>query len=152
MTVWIGNPKYKPTIGEGIVSDSTLMPADIGQYAKITPIAPDFDVAPQKFECIKIHPSGSSESFSLTPRKGTRGKISVSAKVELFEGEYCTGVPIPKTTQILTVEVKLDVVSLLGQAFDIVWDNFIIFLGGLLGLLTAIILFKIRKKAKIDKK
>ena len=74
MTVWIGNPKYKPTTGDGIISESTIMPADIGQFAKITPLAPDFDVEPQKSGCIKIHPSGSSESFSLTPKKGTRAR------------------------------------------------------------------------------
>jgi len=152
MTVWIGNPTYKPTTGDGIISESTIMPADIGQFAKITPLAPDFDVKPQKSGCIKIHPSGSSESFSLTPKKGTRGKMSVRAKIELFEGEDCTGTPIPKTTQILTVKVKVDPLSLLGQIFDIVWDNFIIFLGSLLGLLATIALFKIRKKAKIEEK
>jgi len=34
--------------------------------------------------------------------------MSVSAKIELFEGEDCIGTPILKTTQILTVVVKVD--------------------------------------------
>jgi len=150
MTVWIGNPKYKPVSGKGIISDSSNMPADIGQYAKITPIAHDFEVDPQSSGCIRIHPSGSSISFTLFPKKGLRRSVNVSALIELFEGEDCTGVPIPKTTQILSVNVKLDILSLLEQVFDICWDHFTIFLGSLLGLLATIILFKIRKKSKID--
>jgi len=152
MTVWIGNTKYKPVIGKGTGRDSIIIEAKIGQYAKITPIAAAFDIEPKQANCIKIDPSGSFARFILSPQKGLGGETRVSVVVELFEGENCTGASIPKATKELTVKVIVKPVDLLWIIFDVIWDNFIVFLGSLLGLLATIVLFKIRKKAKIDEK
>jgi hypothetical protein len=152
MTVRIGDPEYKEKSSgnKKMAIDSTTVPASIGQYAKVEPIAPDFDVFPKKSECIPIHPSGSYADFILTPHEKTRGDLVVGARVELYEGEYCTGKMIPKSTRMLTVKVRVG--GFWNQVSDIFRENFITFLSALLPLLAAIILFKIRKKSKIDEK
>jgi len=148
MTVWIGKSEYAPTTSEGYVRDSTLI--SYKPYAKITPIADDFDISPSTSVCLKIESDGSSERFTLTHKKAKIGKTKVSAKVELFDSQGCIGDTTQKTTKILTVTVKVKPIDLLWILFDIIWDHIEIFLGSLLGLLATIALFKIRKKAKID--
>jgi len=150
LRVWIGAQDYKPSLKEEMVRDEMSFPASIGQYAKITPIAPDFDIEPKVSGCVKIHPSGSSETFTLIPKK--RGKFKVSAKVELFECADCSGTSIPKTTEILTVSVKIDGGNLFGQLFDILWDNFLIFFGTVVGILFAAAIVIIRRKVNKNNK
>jgi hypothetical protein len=150
LRVWIGTQEYKPSLKKKIIRDEISFPASIGQYARITPIAPDFDIEPKVSGCVKIHPSGSSEIFTLIPKK--RGKFKISAKIELFECEDCSGTPIPKTTEILTVSVKIDGGNLFGQLFDILWDNFLIFFSTVVGILFAAAVVVIRHKVNKNNK
>jgi hypothetical protein len=152
MTVRIGDPRYKDNspADKKMTTDITNVPASIGQYAKVIPVAPDFDVISMQSDCIPIHPSGSDADFVLIPKEKIRGDLVVGAKVELYEGEYCTGKMIPKSTRMLTVKVRVG--GFWNQVSDIFRENFIAFLSALLPLLAAIILFKIRKKSKIDEK
>jgi hypothetical protein len=150
MVVWIGDPKYKPAIDTNMVRDTRLIPADICQYAIITPIAPNFDVEPKVSKPIKIHPSGISETFTLTPIKGKRGDLKVQAKIEFFDNENCIGTSISKTTAILTVEVKVIGIDLLRELWDILWDKFIILYAAILGVLSYIAIRFIKRKAKIE--
>lgn len=150
MSVWIGDPEYKPEIDDDFERKSISMPSDIGQYAKITPVAPGFDVKPTEY-IMKIHPSGSSVSFTLTPQKGAWGKKKISALIELYENAECTGVSIPKT-QVVSVKIKIKLPTLIGDLFDIFWDKLLIFFGTVLGLLSTYFIVKFKKKMKIEEK
>jgi len=152
LKVWIGLDKYEFFVEEEMVRDSTTIIANIRQYIKITPIAPEFDISPKETGCIKIDTTGVSETFILTPKKGTYGKVKVSAKIELYECVDCSGTPIPKTTKTLTVSVVVSITSLLGQLFDEFWKQFLIFFGSFVALLFSIILYRMRKKAGITEK
>ena len=152
MEVWIGHHKYKKAVNEGYKYDSILIPSNRGEYVLITPVAPEFTVVPEISKCLKLDSTGISEKFILTPKKGTHGKVDVSAKIELFENCNCTGTSIQKTSDTYTVTVKISIVSLLYQMWDIIWDNFIAFFGTLVALLFTIIIIKIRKKSGVDNK
>ena len=149
MRVWIGASKNVPSYDtKTTVRDSISFPANIGQYGRITPLAPDFDVNPEKSGCILIHPSGSSEDFTITPRK--RGVFHVSAKIELYKREDCLGIPVPKTTQIMSVSVVVDKKFFIWQLFDIFWDKFLVFWGALLALLFLAVITFIKRKTKME--
>jgi len=152
MVVWIGAKNFKPSTSKGYVYDSILIHSNRGQYVKITPIAPDFETTPE-WSCAKMDPTGISEKFILKPKKGTYGKVNVSARIELFECEDCTGTPIPKTTETLTVSIeKVPIINMIYKLLDILWDHFEIFFGTLVALLFSIIIFKIKKKTGFDGK
>ena len=158
MTVEIKDPNYSANVKKSekkYATDSTFIPTSIGQYARVTPNAPDFEVTPASAKdtgCILIHPSGSIVTFSLTPKEGKRGKIDVRASIEVYEDEdcKCTKTMVLKKTEILTVEVEIG--GFWDRVFDIFREHLYTFLGSLFTLLAAIVLFKIRKKSKIDEK
>ncbi|MCL3782522.1 hypothetical protein EMN47_19230 [Prolixibacteraceae bacterium JC049] len=150
LRICIGASDAKVIFDEGMVQDEALIPAEIGQFAKITPFAPDFDISPTKTECIRIHPSGSEVRFTLTPK--CAGIFEVSANIELFNTANCTGPSVPKTAKSIAVRVYVDnkynlknKMMELGQIF---WEKFISFLGALIALLFATLLFLIRRKIK----
>lgn len=150
LRVWIGLEMYMPKTGKDMVRDTTTIPSDIGAYAKITPYAPDFEIQPEKSQCIRIHPSGSSVLFTLTPLK--RGEFTVRANVELFEKPDCSDTPIPKSSETLTVIVTVDKMEVvhdkLGELLTILWDKFLSFWGVVITLMFGVIIFLIRKYIK----
>ena len=150
LKVWIGAKDIIKIAAPDRVQDETLIPASIGQYAKITPYAPDFTVTPLEVTCIKIHPSGSDVRFTLIPNKS--GTLKVSANIQLYDTPDCTGTAVPKTAATLSVVVKVDtkseVMAKLGELGTIVWDNFLTFWGALVALLFGALFFIIRRKIK----
>ncbi len=150
LTVWVGAAKEDHVLPPGMIIDSTYIPANIGQYAKITPYAPDFDVTPSETKCIKIDPSGSEVFFSLKPKK--IGRFKVSARIELYSDLDCSGTPIPKTASTLSVIVETDRINgfkeKLNKMLSIFWDKFLSFWGALLALIFALLLFLLRRKLK----
>lgn len=150
LKIWIGAEKIEVTFSEGMITDQTSIPATIGQYAKITPYAPDFEVSPAQMTCVKIDPSGSEVRFTLKPKSS--GKFKVSANIELFDNPDCTGPAIPKTAKTLSVEVKTNtkfvVLDGLQKMGAVVWDKFMSFWGIVITLFFAAALFVIRRFVK----
>jgi hypothetical protein len=151
LQVWIGAPHIKVSVSDGMTQDESIIPATIGDYAKITPIAPDFEVKNTSEEkCYKIHPSGSNVRFLLKPKM--TGSYKVSANIEIYEGSECTGTSIPKTSEILTVTVdvntKKEISKRTHELWGIVWEKFVTFWGGLITLFFTVLLFLIRRKMK----
>lgn len=151
LVVWIGADTVEVTFEEGTVQDETTIPTEIGQYAKVTPFAPDFDIInPIEDSCYKIHPSGSEIRFSLQPK--STGTYNVSVNIQLYEADDCQGAFVPKTSETLSVIVDVNTqkeiekkVNTLGE---IVWEQFLKFWGALVALIFGAILFIIRKKIK----
>ena len=149
--VWIGDTGVTVSISEGMVTDATTIPTDIGKYAKITPVAPNFEIESlTNNECHKIHPSGSEVRFILKAK--STGTYKVSANIELYEGVDCTGTSVPKTSETLSVIVQVNTKKEISKKMlslgDIVWEKFLSFWGALTTLLFAAVLFLIRKKIK----
>ena len=151
MEVWIGAKEFDETTPDGYKSNSMNIPSNKGQYVRITPIAHQFEVTPLSSPCLKLDPTGISEKFTLKPLKGTHGKVDVSARVELFYCEDCSKSYYEKVTKDYTISVKISIISLLYQLWDIIWDNFIAFFSTLCALVFGIIIFKIRKKSGMEK-
>lgn len=151
LVVWIGAPDVKVSFPEDTLQDETIIPSSTGQYARIIPFAPDFEVESfAKDKCYKIHPSGSEVRFSLKPK--ATGTYNVSVNIELYETSDCTGASVPKTSETLSVIVEVntkkvisDKVNTLG---DIVWEKFLKFWGALVALIFGALLFLIRRKIK----
>ena len=150
LRVWIGLENYLPKPIQTTVRDTTTIPASLGDYARITPYAPDFTVGPEESQVMRIVPSGSSVLFSLTPER--EGEFLISAKIELYDNPDLVGVAIPKTSDIVSVVVKVDtkaaVKSHLGQLGDIAWSEFLKFWGAIVTLLLGALYFIIRRSVK----
>ena len=150
LTVWIGAEENKVEATPGMAQDETSIPASIGQYAKITPFAPNFEVSPVEYSCIRIHPSGSEVRFELSPISA--GDFEVSANIELYDNPECTGTPVPKSAAKLSVMVGVDrkknALEKLTEMGTILWDKFLVFWGALIALVFGFILYLIRKKMK----
>ncbi|MDN3665302.1 hypothetical protein ACFFU1_03600 [Algibacter miyuki] len=151
LRVWLGDTSIRPERMVGMVEDETMFPKSVGKYAKITPVAPDFEVLnPMPAKCHKIDASGSEVRFSIKPK--SKGVYRVSANIELFETSDCSGTSTPKTAKTLSVNVnvdrKNDFLKKLDELLNIVWDNFVKFWGALVALLFAVLLFFIRRKLK----
>lgn len=151
LEVWIGSPDIEVSISEGMVQDETTIPATIGRYAKITPVAPDFEVKSfTEDKCHIIHPSGSVVRFSLNPK--TTGSYKVSANIEIYEAADCNGTSVPKATKTLSVIVdvntKKEISKKFNELLDIVWEKFLTFWGALITLVFAVLLFLIKRKIK----
>jgi len=147
LRVWIGIENFVPSEREDMARDITRIPSNIGLYAKVTPYAPDFDVQPENSQCIRIDPSGSSVLFSITPLR--KGEFRVSSKVEIFKDSDCSGTPIPKSSEILTVTVTVDKMEVfkirLGELFTIFWDKFLSLWGAVITIIFGLILYLLRK-------
>jgi hypothetical protein len=133
-----------------MIRKETTFSADEGNYARITPYAPDFTIEPEESQIMRIAPSGSSVLFTIIPQK--KGNFRISAKIELFDNPYFDGVPIPKTTNIVSVEVTVDpMVNLVGglkKMGTVVWDSFMKFWGAIVALIFGALLFLTRKFIK----
>jgi len=148
LTVCIGiPPNCELDRPEKTVQGSCMIPA-VGVTAKIVPVAPAFDVKriePAESQCIKIDSTGSTVSFSLTPK--SEGNHSVGADIYLYDSGDCSSTPIPKTARSIEVEVLVkgppwtEIVKAMWKMLADLWT-------GILGIFSAAILFLIRKKLK----
>lgn len=116
---------------------------ETGRTAKITPIALGMDTDPPT-GCLKIDPDGSEKIFQLKPR--SRGRFQVGASVELFNSDDCSGTPVPKSSDLITVEVKVGYASRFDELGAKAWQAFLDFWGQALALASALLLFLLRKK------
>ena len=150
LRVWIGIENYMPEEESDMVRKTTSFPGDEGNYARITPYAPDFRIEPEESQVMRIVPSGSSVLFTIIPEK--KGEFKISAKIELFDNPNFEGVPIPKTTNIVSVVVSVDptvkIKSGLGELGTVLWDNFLKFWGAVVALIFGALLFVTRKFIK----
>ena len=96
---------------------------------------------------MRIVPSGSSVLFTIIPQK--KGEFKISAKIELFDNPYFDGVPIPKSTNIVSVLVTVDpmvgFVNGLKKMGTVVWEAFMKFWGAIVALIFGALLFMSRK-------
>ena len=150
LRVWIGIENYAPEKESDMTRKTTSFPGDEGNYARITPYAPDFRIEPEESQIMRITPRGSSVLFTIIPEK--KGEFKISAKIELFDNPEFEGVPIPKTTNIVSVVVTVDptvkLKSGLGELGTVLWDNFLKFWGAVVALIFGAILFVTRKYIK----
>ena len=150
LRVWIGMENYMPKEDDRMTRETTSFPGDEGNYARITPYAPDFRIEPEESQIMRIVPSGSSVLFTIIPEK--KGEFKISAKIELYDNPDFEGVPIPKTTNIVSVVVSVDpkvnLMARLGQLGTVLWDNFLKFWGAVVALIFGAILFVTRKFIK----
>jgi len=149
LKVWIGDPSLSAGFSPEMATAETTVPA-IGQSAKVTPFAPDFEITPAESICMKIHPSGSEIRFALKPR--ATGTFKVGADVLLFEAADCQGTPVPKSAATLKVEVVVNkqgvAVGYLLQLWDILWQGVLDFWKWLVAAVFALLIFLIRKRLK----
>ena len=147
LRVWIGLENYIPKAIPTTVRDTTTIPANLGDYARITPYAPDFTVGPEESQVMRIVPSGSSVLFSLTPEK--EGEFLISARIELYDNPDLVGVAIPKTSDIVSVVVKVDtkraVKSGLSELGAITWKEVKKFWAAIVAIFFGALLFLFRK-------
>lgn len=147
LRVWIGLENYLPKPIPTTSRDTTTIPASLGDYARITPYAPDFTVGPEESQVMRIVPSGSSVLFSLTPEK--EGEFLISARIELYDNPDLMGVAVPKTSDIVSVVVKVDtkaaVKSHLGELGTITWSELKKFWAAIVAVFFGAILFLFRK-------
>ncbi|MBN8714139.1 MAG: hypothetical protein J0H50_09195 [Xanthomonadales bacterium] len=104
LTVWIGLAQNLPQESTGTVSATQSMGMR-GQTATISPFAPDFEVDPASTVCERVVPSGSAVNFALVPKRA--GDLTVGANVQLFDSADCSGVPVPKSTSLIRVQVQV---------------------------------------------
>ena len=147
LRVWIGMEDFVPEDEADMVRKEINFPANEGNFARITPYAPDFKIEPEESQIMRIVPSGSSVLFTIIPEK--KGEFKISAKIELFDNPYFDGVPIPKTTNIVSVVVTVDpmvnFVAGLKKMGSVVWDAFMKFWGAIVALIFGALLFVTRK-------
>lgn len=151
LQVWIGASNIEASFSPGMVQDETMVPSTIGSYAKITPVAPDFEIEYlTEDKCHKIHPSGSDVRFLLKPKMP--GTYKVSANVEIYKANDCNGASVPKTSKMLSVIVDVDtkkeISKKIQELLNIIWDKFLSFWGALMALVFAALLFVIKRKIK----
>lgn len=142
LRVWIGLAHNAPAIGSEDVG-ATRPLRETGRTARITPIALGMETDPPS-GCLKIDPDGSEKIFSLRPR--SRGSFKVGASVDLFNSDDCSGTPVPKSSELITVEVKVGYASRLDELAAQTWAALLDFWGQALALASALLLFLLRKK------
>jgi hypothetical protein len=149
LKVWIGTHDYNPKFSEDMKKTTDTIHAT-GTTAKITPYAPAFRVEPKESVCIQIHPTGSETGFTLTPTE--EGTFNVSAYVNLYTSDNCSGSPVPKGTTTLQVQVVVDQVKERKEHakkfWEVFWEKLLKFWGEFLVLCFAGVLFLIRKQLK----
>jgi len=149
LRVWIGTHEYNPYFSEDMKQKNATIHA-VGTTAKVTPLAPAFKVEPKESVCIQIHPTGSVVGFTLTPIE--EGTFNVGADVHLYNSNNCSGIPVPKGTATLQVQVVVDHVKVRKEHakkfWEVFWEKLLKFWGELLVLCFAVILFLIRKRLK----
>lgn len=142
LAVWIGLTRNIPATPSGETGAARGL-HERGRTARITPVALGMDTDPPT-GCLKIDPDGSEKIFSLKPR--SRGRFKVGASVELFESDDCSGTPVPKSSELISVEVKVGYASRLDELGDQAWQTLADFWDKALALASALLLFLLRKK------
>lgn len=149
LRVWIGDPRYKRQAPADMARAESIIPA-VGDWARVEPFAPAFDIGPAKTECIKIDPTGAEVLFTLTPKEA--GDFPVGATVYLYTSPNCKGAPVPKTAESLVVTVSVDEEAIvkrkIQELLDVLWEKVVEFWGALLALLLGLVLFLLRDKLK----
>jgi len=149
LKVWIGSPEFSPNFSADMATTKTTVPA-IGNSAKVTPFAPDFDISPTESICFIVDPSGSTAHFAITPR--STGTFKVGADVLLYASNECTGTPVPKSATTLKVEVVVNKEGVaknhLLQLWDVLWDGILNFWTWLVATIFGLFVFLIRKRLK----
>ena len=135
---------------EGMVRDTNTIYAYAGAYARITPHAPDFKIEPEGSKVVRVVPTGTDVMFTLVPER--KGTFQISAEIELFDNEECTGVGIPQSAEILSVLVTVDhgkdIESGAGQLWSVFWDHFVKFWGAFVAVIFGALIFVVRKFVK----
>jgi len=149
LNVWIGDEEFQPAPDETMNRAETNIVA-AGAYALVEADAPDFEVTPATSKCLSLHPSGVDVKFYLSAK--SVGDFIVSATVNLYKTQDCSGPAIPKTADTLSVNVVVNEAfnnAQLWQSFvDIFWVKATEFWAVLLAVLFGLILFLVRKQLK----
>ena len=149
LRVWIGSPAAQADMPADMKQASSQLAAS-GATAKVTPFAPGFKVEPRESVCARLNPQGSTVRFALTPEK--QGDFEVSADVQLFDSDDCSGTPNPQAATRLKVQVVVDKGAVLEEHKEKLsgafWDQVLDFWKALLGLVSGLILFLIRGRLK----
>ena len=149
LSVWIGFEDFQPAVGSGSFSTETL-PAEAGNYAKIIPKAPGFELDRDEYKCMKIFPKGSSVVFNLKPKE--QGTYPISVIVEVYSENGCLGTPIPRASRGLNIVVVVDKERESQERKDSLWsifcDKFNVFFGSLLVVIFGFIIYMINKFLK----
>ena len=150
LTVWIGLAQNLPQDESGTAS-ATQSLGMRGQSATVTPFAPDFDVAPASSVCEGVVPSGSILHFALTPKHA--GELTVGADVQLFDSANCTGTPVPKSTSVIRVQVRVckscyveSGLASMGQAAWSAFSRFWVWLLGVIFVTAAVLINRWRRR------
>ncbi|WP_395400494.1 hypothetical protein ACHMW6_23880 [Pseudoduganella sp. UC29_106] len=147
LRVWIGDERLAPRVQPGM-NTQTLALESRGETARVKPFALGLEVEPRESVCEKITPTGSEVRFALKPSK--LGTFTVGANVELFGTPDCSGAPVPKTAKSVTVKVVVSPGNLArekaGEAGEIVWKRVLEVVGGVAGIISVAVLWRVRKK------
>ncbi|MDA9774007.1 hypothetical protein N9B82_03530 [Saprospiraceae bacterium] len=151
MSIWLGAPEVDVAISQGMVKDEQKITSSIGRFAKIRPNADDFEITNLRANvCHKIDPGGSEIRFLVKPKD--EGQYRVSAEIDLYETEDCTGISVPKTARILTVSVKVNMSKEISKKIHWMereaWDKFSVFWIALVTLIFGAAIFVIRRFVK----
>lgn len=150
LSVWIGSAQNLPQEESGTAS-STQSLGMRGQTATVTPFAPDFDVNPASTVCERVVPSGSVVRFALTPKHS--GDLTVGANVQLFDSADCSGIPVPKSTSLIRVQVRVcklcyvrSGLASMGQATWSAFSHFWTWLLGVIFVTAAVLINRWRRR------
>lgn len=151
MQVWVGLASNVPAKEAGQAETQKTFSVDPQKRsAKIVPIAPDFEWKAIGKDCTELTPSGSEIPFSLTPKK--LGKFKVSATVELYKSEDCSGTPKSVIAQDTEITVSVDIKNNVQNGFwDLVrqtWDEINKLYLGILAAISAAVLVAAKEKIK----
>ncbi len=149
LIVWIGSIAYTPDFSASFATDQETIP-NLGDFAKVRPIAPNFTIDPSETQCFRIVPSGSQKKFTLTPKSS--GEFRISAEVELYDSNDCWGAPVPKSSSTLEVKVSVNEAGYvkrgIAELAEVFWEKLVDFWGALVALFFGLILYLIRGKLK----
>lgn len=109
LKIWIGeekeSEKYRPKENNTMAHDTIVFSSVKATYARITPNAPDFEVEPKSI-IVPIVSTGVEKTFTLKPKQ--EGTFLVSAEIELFDNQECTGIGTPVASGEVVVKVAVD--------------------------------------------
>ena len=109
LKIWIGeekeSEKYRPKENNTMAHDTIVFSSVKATYARITPNAPDFEVEPKSI-IVPIVSTGVEKTFTLKPKQ--EGTFFVSAEIELFDNQECTGIGTPVASGEVVVKVAVD--------------------------------------------
>lgn len=126
---------------QGMVRDTAFF-YDPKAYVLIIPHADSCVFTPESV-FMEVYETGSSATFSITPKKAD--SIEVSAELLFYDDQKCSHLPKHDNTQVLKVEVNVDY---WGFIWGTVWKFFKDFWGAFVALVFGALLFVVRKYIK----